>query len=291
MSSTVRVGVLQIFGDHASDWRLAIQAAAGAQNWDYHEYWGGDAPAFDPQRNAIVVCADAADLPYDVSDWLVVTTAPDDAVMALIGHGLDRAQAAHHASRRFAKAADLIEDGAAVGDAYDSFIDVPHIGRVALPSPTGPYPGDRAAGEIGFYAVLPLPVGVKFPIAHSQLEFPIYRETDDGTPRVNLLGRRRTIFRGPTFVVPRGVWRLDAGFAIDCSASVHLLLGWGNDTSLEKFEDVLPHSGLYEIALTNQWSEAGTADFTGMLMTPVLEGWFELSQCSMTYLGATASTE
>lgn len=280
----VRLGVMQIFGLYAPQWRLAIEAAAREKGWSYHEFWGGEPPIIDPDSDCVIVCADVTDRPLEVSSWLVITSPPEEAVNALIEHGLDRREAVHHASRRFAHASALVQSGATAAHSYDLAIDVPVLGRVTLAEQARP-PVECDASELDFYRQLPPARGVAFPVRRSQLNFPIYRPTDDGTPRISLLGRRRLLFNGPTTVMAPGTWRLNATFSIDCDQPVHLLLGWGNEVSLEKLEESALRAGRYEISLSNFWMQPGTADFTCMLMTPVLEGWLELESCTVTFEG------
>lgn len=284
MTRPVRIRLLQMFGVQDQAWRVAIAHACHEKGWVFHEHWSGPGPVLDPERDSLVVSADAEHEDPDVTDWVVMTTSPLEVMNSIMAHGLERAEALHHASKRLAAASVRVSAGATVVDGNGSEIDLPHLGRVFLGgSLLVEQPSSE--GALAMYRTLPPAFGAEARFPLDLMSFPIYRETDDGSNRVNLLGKRRLLLIGPMLFVTPGRWRVDAVFTVDCDVPVHLLLGWGFGTSVSKVDEIIRASGRYQISLSQDWSEVTPAQFTVSLMTPVLEGSLELESVSTTFEG------
>lgn len=284
MSAPVRLAILELFGARSARWRRPVEMAALAEGWTYHEYWGGEPPLLDPQRSSVVICADK-DLPgLENATWFVLASPPQEVVSELLSHGLQRSEALHHASRRLAQASFLAHGGAGVASSYGSELALPGLGRVVIEG-AAPEATPKGEGELAFYDQLPPQRDREVEVPLETIRFPIYRETDDGSNRINLLGRRRVVFHGPMYVLPTGAWVIRARISLDTERHAHVLFGWGFDAALELLELRTLKAGVYEIEMLTRWPGIGTAELTCTLITPALDGILTVEAVSLTCAG------
>jgi len=161
---------------------------------------------------------------------------------------------------------------------------LPGLGSIAIEDDTiASTP--KGVGELAFYGQLPPGRGSHVDIPLDLMRFPIYRETDDGSTRVNLLGRRRVLFHGPMLVLPPGEWVIRARISVESDKDIHVLFGWGFDAALETMEHRTLAAGVYEIQMINRWPEIGTAELTCTLITPTLHGAITVEAVGLTFNG------
>lgn len=265
-----RVRLVQMFGNDSTAWRTAIAVACQERSWTYHEHWEGEAP---PQTDANALIVSPAETPDPAAtDWVVMSSSPEDVVEAMHGFGFSGDEATFYASKVLALGSGLALRGASVVDGQTSSINIPHLGTVVLDRLAGSRATAQRAIGLDLYRTLPLTSGATYPVDLSLISFPVYRATDTGGPRINLLGKRRTLFVTPLSFVPPGAWRVILTFALQILTPVRLRFAWGFGTDVVDVEEVITQSGRYQLSIAQYWDEIGPASFTGLLGSSCLEG-------------------
>lgn len=265
-----RVRLIQMFGKSNVAWRNVIAAACYDQRWEYHEHWSGDAPA--PSNDNMIIISPIETPDPAATDWVIMSTSPQEVVDAMADFGFAPAEAVFHASRLLALGSVMARSGAAVIDGSASSIDIPWLGSVHLdPSIVAPSPTARDDG-LNLYRTLPPVPGEMHDIDLSLVDFPIYRETDTGGPVINLLGRPRSLFVTPMIHVPPGHWSVTLVFTVATSGPIRLQFLWGFGADTVKVQEAVTRPGRYQMSISREWREVGPASLTGVLVASLLDG-------------------
>lgn len=282
-----RVCVVFLPSPVQAEWRLAFVQMAQAEGWSSYEQ-GQDVPSRSQQRtNIFINCfdADVAET-YEPTVSVVVTESPDRALSAAMAEfGLDYEAALALTSMRFAKAAVLVENGAAVASATDPRIEIDGLGWVEQ---TRVCDGSLAdASPIAFFSKLPLMPGTSatWPLALFH-----HATVDSGrpirTPCHDLTGRARPLLFGPYLPLPPGRWRTTVRFALyHASAPVHLRFEWGGGAASSTEQYVLTEPGKYEISLEEHWPTVSPAELRIYLERAIFDGEFIVESCAVYYCG------
>lgn len=272
-----RVRLLQIPSWRMSAWREAVSAACLTQGWTFHVQDRDDpTPELDAEKSSLIIgWVDHAPEGH-VTDWIVQTAVPDDAVKILEGAMvLSYVDALHEASLRFASASTLVAAGAAVFEAGEAHLDIPGLGRVTLEPAAEPAGVHGVERPLRVYDSLPPEHGATVTWSQALFRYGDPRPAEALDGQIELIGRRRLLFNGPHIFLPRGVWRFRATFSVRPADKADLLIEWGYGERAVRIHKLFDEAGHYEIEMQQTWDEVAPADFRISIMMPVLDGALE----------------
>ncbi len=273
--SASRLLLVQVLNDGARSeiWRTAIAEAGARAGWEVRQHWGGEVEVPTPDHDLVVVTWDPSELTLEATDVVILTCDPERAIPALEALGVSHKDAVHHVSRRFAQASGLIANGVAWYPNSTEKLDLPGLGEVSVSRDTEREHGKASqGGPLAIYDALPPASGAEADWDVGLVSYPAYRETDTGTSRISLLGRRRVLFSGPHVWLTPGRWRVDAVVELDCESLVVVYFEWGLHHEQARHHVEMREAGRYAISMIYDWPEAASAEFRCHLVTPKLEG-------------------
>lgn len=228
-----------------------------------------DHKAFDPSRHNVTVVLPEGSEAF-VKD--VASRHPD----------MPRSWWLIHASEGIATCMWLIEMGA-MAVAADSFT----IDGAPLPLATTGRLG--VAAELALYRDLQSRVHHPYDVTKQTLANSTnYRPGTVGWH--DLSGRAAHVISGPLFFLPRGNWKVDLDFDIDCDGGhIRLFFEWGAPSGYRNnFESVIKESGNYAVTLETDFERPDAAHCLIATNASHLQGRLRLNHCVITRLDKPA---
>lgn len=242
-------------------WKAALAAAAQAEG----------------QAAKVVSQIDGEDVG---PDWLVLVDAPERLWCELrqTWPHLSPRDVLTRASAALAQTAEALALGARPfpGEALRLHID--GLGEVERQETARP--GEVQDPALDLYAVMPPPVGAEARWGLAHFSYPVGDGFDGGQPDMDLTGRYRILVHGPYVVLPPGCWRVEAEFEIDTEGGVNRLrFDWGVGDDLVTTSVQIDRPGVYTLALTRQWTEAGPAQLRMWSEQAAFQGRLSFKGC------------
>lgn len=257
-----RIAVLQVPSPTEQAWRLAMAQAMASHDGIFAKSVKDFASA-DPDRNALVVISELADLiGLDVTDWVILSTDLASAAQAAGQKTPGYPRKTYKLlAQRLAPVGTLKNRGAIVLDAAAKSIDFPHLGTLTR-SEVDPLPHvDIDLIPMGLYQQNPPAIGAKASWPLEVFRFKTLERSPLVPPKIDLTGRGRVVVFGPRHDMPTGHYRVTARFSVETEGSdIYLKFEWGVDHDLATLDLMLQKSGEYEIVMDHAWAEAGAME-------------------------------
>lgn len=102
---------------------------------------------------------------------------------------------------------------------------------------------------------------------------------------IELQGRQRVAVFGPGITLPSGAWRAAVQFSVDTDGlRIPLDFYWGSDTTGESWSQTFDISGLYELSLMAELTQAEPVQIRIFPHNAMFGGRLQLGRCRVTWL-------